>query len=133
LLWRVVDLGFPVPEANVPVCDLAGRQLYRLDLGWRKLRIAAEYNGYAAHVGREEEDESRRRDLERRGWIVVVADADDQRGGSRLEKELDEAFVARGVDVRGRTAGVLRARRHREVEPRRPRRRTRADERADSR
>jgi hypothetical protein len=114
LLWRVVDLGFPVPDANVPVCDLDGRELYRVDLGWRSLRIAAEYNGYAAHAGREEYDERRRSDLERRGWIVVIADADDLHGGSRLEKELDEAFIARGVDVRGRAPGTLRPRRHRD-------------------
>jgi hypothetical protein len=114
LLWRVVDLGFPVPEANVPVHDLNGRELYRLDLGWRRLRIGAEYNGYAAHAGREAFDECRRQDLERRGWIIVDADTDDLGCGSRLEKELDEAFIARGVDVRGRTPGALQPRRHRD-------------------
>jgi hypothetical protein len=114
LLWRVVDLGFPVPEANLPVHDLDGRELYRLDLGWRRLRIAAEYNGYAAHAGREEYDERRRGDLERRGWITVVAEADDLSCSTRLEKELDEAFIARGVDIRGRSAGVLQPLRHRD-------------------
>ena len=114
LLWRVVDLGFPVPEANLPVLDIDGHELYRLDLGWKELRIALEYNGYAAHAGREEADEARRRDIERRGWIVVDADAEDRRSASRLEKELDEAFIARGVDVRGRTPRALRPRRHRE-------------------
>lgn len=133
LLWRVVDLGFPAPEANVPICDLNGREIYRVDLGWRKLRIAAEYNGYAAHVGREEYDAARGYDLERRGWIVVVADVDDQRDGARLEKELDAAFVARGVDVRGRTAGALRPRRHRDYAPPSSRRRTRAADPTDSR
>lgn len=114
LLWRVIDLGFPVPEVNVPVCDLDGRERYRLDLAWRKLRIAAEYNGYEAHAGREEHDEYRHRDLERRGWLVVDADSADISSGARLEKELDEAFIARGVDVRGRSPGALRPRRHRD-------------------
>jgi hypothetical protein len=114
LRWRVVDLGFPVPEANLPIHDIDGRELYRLDLGWRELRIALEYNGYAAHAGREAFDEVRRNDVERRGWIVIDADSDDLPTGSRLEKELDEAFRARGLDVRGRTAGALRPRRHRE-------------------
>lgn len=67
LLWRVVDLGFPVPEANLPICDLDGRELYRLDVGWRELRIAAEYDGYAAHAGRGAHDGERRADLKRRG------------------------------------------------------------------
>jgi hypothetical protein len=114
LLWRVVDLGFPIPEANLPVLDIDGRELYRLDLGWRELKIGLEYNGYAAHVGKEEADEGRRGDLKRRGWRMVDADTDDLQMGSRLEKELDEAFIARGVDVRGRTPGALRPRRHRE-------------------
>jgi hypothetical protein len=77
LLWRVVDLGFPVPQANLPILGVDGRELYRLDLGWEELKIALEYNGYAAHVGREEIDAARRSDLERRGWIVVDADAED--------------------------------------------------------
>ena len=114
LLRRVVDLGFPVPEANLPVLDIDGRELYRLDLGWEELRIALEYNGYAAHAGREEADEARRRNIEQRGWIVIDADREDRRSASRLEKELDEAFMARGVDVRGRTKRAMRPRRHRE-------------------
>jgi hypothetical protein len=114
LLWRVVDLGFPVPEANLPVLDIKGRELYRLDLGWRELRIGAEYNGYAAHAGREAQDEARRDDLERRGWIVVMVEADELFGGARLEKELHEAFARRGLDLRGRVVGALRPRPHRE-------------------
>jgi hypothetical protein len=67
LLWLVVDLGFPVPEANVPVHDVDGRPLYWVDVGWRSLRIAIEYNGYAAHAGRKKVDEARIRDLEAAG------------------------------------------------------------------
>jgi hypothetical protein len=109
LLWLVVDLGFPVPEANLPVFGIDDRELYRTDIGYRKLRIAVEYNGYAAHAGRDEADAARIRDLERRGWIVVVADVDDLRGPARLEKELQEAFFRRGV--------ALGARRKRELRP----------------
>lgn len=123
LMWQVADLGFPVPEANLPVHDIDGREIYRLDVGWRKLRIAAEYDGYEAHVGRKERDQARRADLRRRGWIVVVVESDDSASRARLERELHEAFVARGVDLRGRTVGAFRPRRHRDREPmRRPRR-----------
>jgi hypothetical protein len=117
LLWRVVDLGFPEPEVNIPIHAIDGREIYRLDLGWKKLRIAVEYNGYAAHAERKEYDAGRHTDLERRGWIVIFADADDHSGNSRLEKEIDEAFRTRGVDLRSRTTGVLRPRRHRERRP----------------
>jgi hypothetical protein len=106
-----------VPEANLPVCDLDGRELYRLDVGWRKLRIAAEYDGYEAHAGRKVQDQARRADLKRRGWVVVVVEGDDVASCVRLERELHEAFVARGVDLRGRTAGAFRPRRHRDRSP----------------
>lgn len=113
LLWLVVDLGFPVPEANLPVLDLSGRETYRTDLGYRELRIAVEYNGYAAHADRGEADAARVRDLERRGWIVISADADDLRGPARLEKELHEAFLRRGVSLGARTTRALRPLPHR--------------------
>jgi hypothetical protein len=94
--------------------QLFGRQQVKSALTSGEL----EYNGYAAHARREEVDEARRRDIERRGWIVVDADVEDRRSASRLEKELDEAFIARGVDVRGRTPRAMRPRRHRERRPR---------------
>ena len=116
-LWRVVDLGFPVPEVNPWLRDLDGRGLFRLDLGWLDLRIALEHNGYAAHAGREERDGRRLAELERRGWIVVVVEADDLRSVCRMEAELLDAFVRRGVDLRNRVAGTLRPLPHRGVRP----------------
>jgi hypothetical protein len=116
LLWRVVDLGFPVPEVNPWVLGIDGIGLYRVDLGWCELRIAVEYNGYAAHAGRDECDADRVRDLERRGWIVVVIESDELLGGARLEKELEDAFARRGVDLRGRVTRALRPRPHREAQ-----------------
>jgi hypothetical protein len=113
LMWLVVDLGFPAPEANLPVLGIDDRELYRLDLGYRELRIAVEYNGYAAHAGHDEADAARIRDLERRGWIVVVSDADDLHGPARLEKELQEAFLRRGVALGARTKRALRPLPHR--------------------
>lgn len=113
LMWCVVDLGFPVPEANLPVPGIDGQPLYYVDLGWRQLRIAVEYNGYAAHAGREALDVARIADLERRGWIVVIVEVDDLRSTARLEKELLEAFLRRGVDLRGRSIGMLRPLPHR--------------------
>jgi len=114
-LWRVVDLGFPVPEVNPWLRDLDGRGLFRLDLAWLDLRIALEHNGYAAHAGREERDGRRLSELERRGWIVVVVEADDLRSVCRMEAELHDAFVRRGVDLRNRVAGTLRPLPHRGV------------------
>ena len=117
-LWRVVDLGFPVPSVNPWVRNLDGSGLFRLDLAWEELRIALEHNGHAAHHGREDADERRLRELERRGWLVVVVRADDLRSICRMETELHEAFRRRGVDLSDRVAGVLRPLPHREPRPR---------------
>ncbi|MDF3051640.1 MAG: hypothetical protein K0R87_3278, partial [Pseudonocardia sp.] len=64
-------------------------------------------------AGRKKVDEARIRDLERRGWIVIVIEVDDLKSPARLEKELYEAFARRGVDLRGRVAGTLRPLPHR--------------------
>jgi uncharacterized protein DUF559 len=114
LLWRIVDLGFPVPEVNWWVPDIAGHPLYCVDLAWPLLRILVEYDGHAAHAGREDRDESRERDLMRRGWIVVRVRSDDLAAMGRVERELHEAFRSRGMDLRSRTPGTLGPRRHRD-------------------
>lgn len=119
VLWRTVDAGFPVPEVNWSVVGPDGREVHRLDLAWPDLRIALEYHGYAAHSGREEADRARGEDLRRRGWIVVEIRVEDLRDPGRHERELEEAFLRRGTDVRRRTPGVLQGRKHRE--PRRAR------------
>ncbi|NMH99850.1 DUF559 domain-containing protein [Pseudonocardia acidicola] len=114
ILWRIADLGFPVPEVNWWIRGPDGERLYRVDLAWPALRILVEYDGHAAHFGRTGQDESREEDLRSRGWTVVRAGADDLHDIARVERELHEAFVARGIDLTGRTAGCWRPRRHRE-------------------
>jgi hypothetical protein len=118
-LWRIVDCGFPVPEVNWPLCGPDGREVYRLDYAWPEMRIAVEYNGYAAHHGREAEDKARIEDLRRRGWIVIVVESEDLARPGRFEAALEEAFRQRGVDVSRRTPRALQGRRHREPRERR--------------
>ncbi len=96
LRWHLIDLGFPIPEVNWPVAGIDGTVLYYADLAWPSLRIAIEYDGYAAHVGREEEDRAREADLRRRGWIVIRAAAADLGSRARVERELRAAFATRG-------------------------------------
>jgi hypothetical protein len=101
LLLEVVNLGFPVPKANWPLCSPDGVLLYRLDLAWPEQRIALEYDGYATHVARREEDQHRMADLERRGWIVIPVTRDDLRDNMRLERVLRDAFQRRGYSRPG--------------------------------
>lgn len=81
---------------NWSVRDLDGREIYRIDLAWPEFRVAVEYNGYAAHLGREEADAARRLDLERRGWIVLPVTAADLRDPVRLVARVRAALAARG-------------------------------------
>lgn len=96
LLLEVVDMGFPPPDVNWSLLSPAGVEVYRLDLAWPDQRIALEYNGYAAHVGREAEDERRTEDLRRRGWEVITVTSDDLRDNQRLARELANAFARQG-------------------------------------
>ena len=79
MLLALFDAGLPVPELQHPVCDIDGRERYRLDFAWLEPMVALEYDGYAAHAERSERDAARDEDLRRRGWIVVRATAEDLR------------------------------------------------------
>jgi hypothetical protein len=94
--WRLIEAGFPVPEVNWQLAGIDGQPVYVLDLAWPQLRIAVEYDGYAAHVGREGADRARETDLRRRGWIVIRAAAEDLANPARLERALRAAFAKRG-------------------------------------
>lgn len=95
LLVILAEAGIAVPVLQYSVCDLAGRERYRLDFAWPDLKIALEYDGYEAHEDRAERDQARDEDLRRRGWLVVRADSADLRSPSRLLRDLRTAFRKR--------------------------------------
>lgn len=92
MMLVLVDAGFPPPRSQYSVCNLDGRALYRLDHAWEEVRVAVEYDGYAAHAERVAEDAARDDDLRRRGWAVVHADARDLADPTRLISRLRTAF-----------------------------------------
>ena len=92
----VVENGFPPPVVQHEVCDLDGVLLWRLDLAWPAIRVALEYDGHAAHSGRDADDLARDEDLRRRGWIVIRVRADDLRNPRRVLTDLSAAFHSRG-------------------------------------
>jgi hypothetical protein len=95
VLLALFDAGLPVPELQFPVCDLDGRERYRLDFAWLEPMIALEYDGYAAHSGRSERDAARDEDLRRRGWIVIRVGAGDLRAPARMASAVRMAFGRR--------------------------------------
>jgi hypothetical protein len=92
---RVVEAGFPVPQAQHEIFTIDGQVLYILDIAWPEVRIALEYDGYASHEGREDRDAERDSRMAGRGWITIRADAADLRDPSRVIGELRAAFRKR--------------------------------------
>lgn len=75
LRLRILDAGFPRPQAQIKIRDESGRVLYRLDLGYPHLMIGLEYDGLEFHESHEQRarDDSRRTELDRRfGWDVYA-------------------------------------------------------------
>jgi hypothetical protein len=95
LLLILVEGGIPMPSLQYSVCELSGRERYRLDFAWPELKVAVEYDGYEAHEGRAELDKARDEDLRRRGWLVVRADAADLKVPDRLLFAVRTAFTRR--------------------------------------
>jgi hypothetical protein len=74
LRLRFHDAGFPTPELQISLADRNGVEVYRLDLGYPRIRHSWEYDGEQYHLGLtcESVDRRRRADIERRwGWNVV--------------------------------------------------------------
>lgn len=95
MLLALFDGGLPMPQPQYPVRDLDGRERYRLDFAWEEPKIALEYDGYEAHVGRERLDAARDEDLRRRGWTVIRATAGDLRKPGRMVAAVRAAFARR--------------------------------------
>lgn len=77
LRLRILDAGFPRPQAQTKVRDASGRVVYRLDLGYPHLMVGLEYDGLEFHDSDEQRDHDARRrtELDRRyGWDVYPFD-----------------------------------------------------------
>ena len=84
---RLADAGFPRPEAQIAVPDAGIPWHYLLDLGWRRWRLAVEYDGEEFHDSPQQRlhDERRREDLRRRfGWTVLGVGKGEVLGSSML-------------------------------------------------
>lgn len=100
-LLTLVDGGLPIPEQQVRITDIDGNEIYRLDFAWSEVRVGVEYDGYESHEGRQDVDAARDADLQRRGWIIVRADAGDLRDPQRLIGAVEAAFRVRGLAATG--------------------------------
>lgn len=78
---RIIDGGLPRPEVQIPIHDLAGRERYRLDSGYRRQRVGAEFDGEEFHgPDQAAADERRRAWICARGWRIAVFRREDVYG-----------------------------------------------------
>jgi very-short-patch-repair endonuclease len=75
----IIRAGFPRPETQVPVYNEFGVLIGVVDLGWREMRIAVEYEGEHHRMSRAAFDRDIRRmdELMEQGWTVVRVTASD--------------------------------------------------------
>ncbi|BCI50815.1 hypothetical protein NIIDNTM18_00930 [Mycolicibacterium litorale] len=91
----IIRAGFPRPETQVPVYDEYGALIGEVDVGWRDLKIAAEYEGDHHRTNRLvfRKDIRRIEALIDAGWIVIRVTALDTEGG--IISRLRSAFASR--------------------------------------
>ena len=90
---RIVDAGFPRPEPQIWVPE-ERPGAHRLDMGWRELRRAVEYDGEEDHSEEDDQDhdEDRRERLRRdHGWTVWAVRKGDVLGWDmKIERAVGE-------------------------------------------
>lgn len=69
----LIDDGFPIPGTQLPVVDESGHPFAFVDLGWRELRLAVEYDGDHHRTSRTAyvKDMRRLEKIRRCGWEVI--------------------------------------------------------------
>lgn len=76
----LIDAGYPKPHTQIPVVDDWGNEFAFLDMGWREMKIAVEYDGDQHRKDRDQYvwDERRLRRLLSIGWLHVKVIAEDR-------------------------------------------------------
>jgi len=91
----VVDGGLPAPETQIPVLD-GGVPIAYLDMGWREIQLALEYDGDQHRSDRRQyvKDIRRLPMIEKRGWEVIRVIAEDS--PREVLGRVREAYARRG-------------------------------------
>ncbi|MGB1224135.1 MAG: hypothetical protein ACPHCN_08330, partial [Mycobacterium sp.] len=97
----VVRAGYPRPETQLSVYNEYGALIGVVDLGWRDLKIAVEYEGKHHRMSRERFDRDIRRidELLELGWIVIRITAMDT--DATVRRRLAQAWGSRTQVTRG--------------------------------
>lgn len=96
----LIDGGLARPETQIPVLDDDGVAFAFLDMGWRDIKLAVEYDGDHHRTSRVAYVKDLRRlpKLEKRGWEVIRVIAEDS--SKSVLRRVREAFGRRsGVGI----------------------------------
>ena len=91
----LIDNGFPIPETQIPVYD--GYEPFAfLDMGWRHIQLAVEYDGDQHRTDRPQyvKDQRRLPKIAKRGYEVIRVIAEDR--DSEVLVRVYEAWLRRG-------------------------------------
>lgn len=91
----LIDNDFPIPETQIPVFD-GDEPFAFLDMGWRDIQLAVEYDGEQHQTDRPQYVKDARRipKIERRGWEVIRILKEDTR--NEILARVYEAWLRRG-------------------------------------
>ena len=91
----LIDNGFPIPETQIPVLDRDVPFAF-LDMGWRHVQLAVEYDGDQHRTDRPQyvKDQRRHPKIAKRGWEVIRVIAEDR--DSEVLGSVYEAWLRRG-------------------------------------
>lgn len=91
----LIDNGFPIPETQIPVFDGDAPFAY-LDMGWRHIHLAVEYDGDQHRTDRPQyvKDMRRHPKIAQRGWEVIRVIAEDR--DAQILSTVYEAWLRRG-------------------------------------
>ena len=91
----LIDDGYPIPETQIPVLDEEGPFAF-LDMGWRDIQLAVEYDGDQHRTDRPQyvKDAKRIPKIERRGWEVIRVLKEDH--SDEILARVREAWLRRG-------------------------------------
>jgi hypothetical protein len=91
----LIDNGFPIPETQIPLLD--GDAVFAfLDMGWRHIQLAVEYDGDQHRTDRPQyvKDMKRHPRIAKCGWEVIRVIAEDRE--TEILASVYEAWLRRG-------------------------------------
>jgi hypothetical protein len=91
----LIDNGFPIPETQIPVFECGVAFAY-LDMGWRHIQLAVEYDGDQHRTDRPQyvKDQRRHPRIAKCGWETIRVIAEDRE--SEILANVYEAWLRRG-------------------------------------